>query len=60
MPVRPAFVESRWRWIANNWLNFKRSMLCKLQAGRAPFVMVGFNRRFAPFTENPPVLRRPS
>ncbi len=23
----------------------------QLQAGRAPFVMVGFNRRFAPFTE---------
>jgi len=22
----------------------------QLQAGRAPFVMVGFNRRFAPFT----------
>ncbi len=50
--VKPVFVEKP--------LAIDREQLAQLQqvyreeeqAGRAPFVMVGFNRRFAPFTEN--------
>jgi len=58
---KPVFVEKPLAVDTEQLAQFRKVYAAKLQAGRAPFVMVGFNRRFAPFTEkNPPILCRPS
>jgi polar amino acid transport system substrate-binding protein len=48
---RPAFVEKPLALDREQLAQLQEEYAVQLQAGRAPFVMVGFNRRFAPFTE---------
>ncbi len=48
---RPVFVEKPLAVDREQLAQLQEVYAVQLQAGRAPFVMVGFNRRFAPFTE---------
>ncbi len=48
---RPVFVEKPLAVDREQLAQLQEVHAAQLQAGRAPFVMVGFNRRFAPFTE---------
>jgi predicted dehydrogenase/threonine dehydrogenase-like Zn-dependent dehydrogenase len=48
---RPVFVEKPLAMNREQLAQLQEVYAEQLQAGRAPFVMVGFNRRFAPFTE---------
>src|SRR3989449_5083496 len=48
---RPVFVEKPLAVDREQLAQLQEVYGVQLQAGRAPFVMVGFNRRFAPFTE---------
>src|SRR6266436_3727715 len=48
---RPVFVEKPLAVGREQLAQLQEAHAAQLQAGRAPFVMVGFNRRFAPFTE---------
>ncbi len=48
---RPVFVEKPLAVDREQLAQLQEAHAAQLQAGRAPFVMVGFNRRFAPFTE---------
>jgi predicted dehydrogenase/threonine dehydrogenase-like Zn-dependent dehydrogenase len=48
---RPVFVEKPLAVNREQLAQLQEAYAVQLQAGRAPFVMVGFNRRFAPFTE---------
>ena len=48
---KPVFVEKPLAIDREQLDQLQRVYARQLQAGRAPFVMVGFNRRFAPFTE---------
>jgi polar amino acid transport system substrate-binding protein len=48
---RPVFVEKPLAVDRKQMAQLQEAYAVQLQAGRAPFVMVGFNRRFAPFTE---------
>jgi len=48
---RPVFVEKPLAVNREQLAQLQEVYAAQLQAGRAPFVMVGFNRRFAPFTE---------
>src|SRR5713226_1263621 len=48
---RPAFVEKPLAMNREQLAQLQEVYAEQLQAGRAPLVMVGFNRRFAPFTE---------
>jgi predicted dehydrogenase len=48
---KPVFVEKPLGIDREQLNQLKKVYAEQLQAGRAPFVMVGFNRRFAPFTE---------
>jgi len=48
---RPVFVEKPLAVDREQLAQLQEVYAVQLQSGRAPFVMVGFNRRFAPFTE---------
>jgi predicted dehydrogenase len=48
---KPVFVEKPLAIDRQQLDQLEQVYMGQLQAGRAPFVMVGFNRRFAPFTE---------
>jgi predicted dehydrogenase/threonine dehydrogenase-like Zn-dependent dehydrogenase len=48
---KPVFVEKPLAIKLDELIQLQEGYAAELQAGRAPFVMVGFNRRFAPFTE---------
>jgi len=48
---RPVFVEKPLAVNREQLAQLQEVYAAQLQAGRAPFVMAGFNRRFAPFTE---------
>jgi predicted dehydrogenase/threonine dehydrogenase-like Zn-dependent dehydrogenase len=48
---KPVFVEKPLAIDREQLNHLEQVYMGQLQAGRAPFVMVGFNRRFAPFTE---------
>ena len=48
---RPVFVEKPLAVGREQLAQLQEVYAVQLQSGRAPFVMVGFNRRFAPFTE---------
>ena len=48
---KPVFVEKPLAIDREQLDQLQQVYTRQLQAGRAPFVMVGFNRRFAPFTE---------
>ncbi|PYV09987.1 MAG: oxidoreductase [Acidobacteria bacterium] len=48
---KPVFVEKPLAIDREQLAQIQEVYAAQLQAGRAPFVMVGFNRRFAPFTE---------
>jgi predicted dehydrogenase len=48
---KPVFVEKPLAANREQLTQLQEVYAAQLQAGRAPFVMVGFNRRFAPFTE---------
>jgi predicted dehydrogenase/threonine dehydrogenase-like Zn-dependent dehydrogenase len=48
---KPVFVEKPLAIDREQLNHLEEVYMGQLQAGRAPFVMVGFNRRFAPFTE---------
>lgn len=48
---KPVFVEKPLAIDREQLSQLEQVYAGQLQAGRAPFVMVGFNRRFAPFTE---------
>ena len=48
---KPVFVEKPLAIDREQLAQLQKVYAAQLQAGRAPFVMVGFNRRFAPFTE---------
>jgi len=48
---RPVFVEKPLAVNREQLAQLQEVYAAQMQAGRAPFVMVGFNRRFAPFTE---------
>jgi polar amino acid transport system substrate-binding protein len=48
---KPVFVEKPLAVDREQLAQLQKVYAAQLQAGRAPFVMVGFNRRFAPFTE---------
>jgi predicted dehydrogenase len=48
---KPVFVEKPLAIDRQQLDQLQQVYAGQLQAGRAPFVMVGFNRRFAPFTE---------
>ncbi len=48
---RPVFVEKPLAVNREQLAQLQEVHAVQLQAGRAPFVMVGFNRRFAPFTQ---------
>ena len=48
---RPVFVEKPLAVDREQLAQLQEVYAAQLHAGRAPFVMVGFNRRFAPFTE---------
>lgn len=48
---KPVFVEKPLAIDREQLAQLQEAYAEQLQAGRAPFVMVGFNRRFAPFTE---------
>jgi predicted dehydrogenase len=48
---KPVFVEKPLAIDREQLNQLQKVYVDKMQAGRAPFVMVGFNRRFAPFTE---------
>jgi predicted dehydrogenase/threonine dehydrogenase-like Zn-dependent dehydrogenase len=48
---KPVFVEKPLAIDREQLAQLQEVYAAQLQAGRAPFVMVGFNRRFAPFTE---------
>jgi predicted dehydrogenase len=48
---KPVFVEKPLAIDREELNQLQKVYAEQLQAGRAPFVMVGFNRRFAPFTE---------
>jgi predicted dehydrogenase len=48
---RPVFVEKPLAVNREQLAQLQEAYAMQLQAGRAPFVMVGFNRRFAPLTE---------
>ena len=48
---KPVFVEKPLAVDREQLAQLQDVYAAELQAGRAPFVMVGFNRRFAPFTE---------
>lgn len=48
---KPVFVEKPLAVDREQLARLQEVYAGQLQAGRAPFVMVGFNRRFAPFTE---------
>jgi len=48
---KPVFVEKPLAADRAQLAQLQKIYVAQLQAGRAPFVMVGFNRRFAPFTE---------
>jgi predicted dehydrogenase len=51
LAARPVFVEKPLAVNREQLAQLQEVYAAQLQAGRAPFVMVGFNRRFAPFTE---------
>src|SRR6266446_2564461 len=48
---KPVFVEKPLAIDREQLAHLQELHAAQLQDGRAPFVMVGFNRRFAPFTE---------
>jgi len=48
---KPVFVEKPLAIDREQLNQLQKVYVEKMQAGRAPFVMLGFNRRFAPFTE---------
>lgn len=48
---KPVFVEKPLAIDHQQLDQLQQTYARQLQAGRSPFVMVGFNRRFAPFTE---------
>jgi predicted dehydrogenase len=48
---RPVFVEKPLAVDREQLAQLQEAYAVQLEAGRAPFVMVGFNRRFAPFTD---------
>jgi predicted dehydrogenase/threonine dehydrogenase-like Zn-dependent dehydrogenase len=48
---RPVFVEKPLAMNREQLTQLQEVHTAQLQVGRAPFVMAGFNRRFAPFTE---------
>jgi len=48
---RPVFVEKPLAVNREQLAQLQEVYAAQVQAGRAPFVMAGFNRRFAPFTE---------
>jgi len=48
---KPVFVEKPLAVDRAQLAKLQEVYALELEAGRAPFVMVGFNRRFAPFTE---------
>jgi predicted dehydrogenase len=48
---RPVFVEKPLAMDREQLAQLQEAYAVQLEAGRAPFVMVGFNRRFAPFTD---------
>jgi predicted dehydrogenase len=48
---KPVFVEKPLAIDREQLAQIQEVYAAQQQAGRAPFVMVGFNRRFAPFTE---------
>jgi len=48
---KPVFVEKPLAIDREQLAQLQEVYAAQLRAGRAPFVMVGFNRRFAPFTE---------
>jgi predicted dehydrogenase/threonine dehydrogenase-like Zn-dependent dehydrogenase len=48
---RPVFVEKPLAVNREQLAQLQEVYAAQLEASRAPFVMVGFNRRFAPFTE---------
>jgi predicted dehydrogenase/threonine dehydrogenase-like Zn-dependent dehydrogenase len=48
---RPVFVEKPLAMDREQLAQLQETYAARLQAGCAPFVMVGFNRRFAPLTE---------
>jgi len=48
---KPVFVEKPLAADREQLAQLQEIYARQVQAGRAPFVMVGFNRRFAPFTE---------
>jgi len=48
---KPVFVEKPLAIDREQLAQIQEVYAAQLQAGRAPFVMVGFNRRFAPMTE---------
>lgn len=48
---KPVFVEKPLAVNREQLAQLQEAHAGQLQSGRAPFVMVGFNRRFAPFTE---------
>jgi polar amino acid transport system substrate-binding protein len=48
---KPVFVEKPLAVDFEQLAHLKETHAAHVQAGGAPFVMVGFNRRFAPFTE---------
>jgi predicted dehydrogenase/threonine dehydrogenase-like Zn-dependent dehydrogenase len=48
---KPVFIEKPLAADREQLARLKETYGAHLQGGRAPFVMVGFNRRFAPFTD---------
>jgi predicted dehydrogenase len=48
---KPVFIEKPLAVNREQLSQLQEAHAAQLHAGRAPFVMVGFNRRFAPFTE---------
>ena len=48
---KPVFVEKPLAIDREQLTQLQKLYAAQAEAGRAPFVMVGFNRRFAPFTE---------
>jgi predicted dehydrogenase/threonine dehydrogenase-like Zn-dependent dehydrogenase len=48
---KPVFVEKPLAVNLEQLSQLREEHSAQIKAGRAPFVMVGFNRRFAPFTE---------
>ena len=48
---KPVFVEKPLAISREQMTQLREEYAARVQSGHAPFVMVGFNRRFAPFTE---------